>query len=221
MDDTLIDATVDSVKKQFDNDLRLFIAYHEQQWKDQYQQFMEEKEELAKAHNQELEELKQRHKEELEHEKQLLERKRQMISEVKRLEAAALNQLPTSSFENYQQEDPVDSNSGQNSAFINENNNEFIVANFENEFRDILGKYHEIRDEMAELPEKSRNQEDYQKLLAINRKQLDYFESAMKNMRKRVGRESSRFNDLVKEMDDSFKVLFDTYKDAVNFKDNL
>ncbi|KAK8886343.1 hypothetical protein M9Y10_041806 [Tritrichomonas musculus] len=208
---------LDCVKTQLQQDLNNLIENHNKEMESQKERMKIEREALTAQFQAELDVLRSKHQEEILKAEEIQKKKLESIREVLKLEANALANFSNANIDNENHADSEEKADDDNS----NNNNDQI--NFTEDFGDsknpidqiIRGKFNELDEidkEMLDLPQTSRDPQEYQKLLLINRKQYKILRDLAFNMKKKVIQNTVELNSQLIKINEAYHNQFDQFE---------
>lgn len=201
---------IESVRAQLQQDLNRLIENHNKEMKSEMERMEIERENLTTQFQTELDNLRSKHQEEILKAEETQKKKLESIKEVLKLEMNALSNI------NYN-----DQNANIDEASTNNDNNnvEFDEKEDLNSSdpidQNIIKKFEEldvIDQQMSELPESSRDPQDYQKLLLINKKQYKLLRDIASFMKNKVIANTQELNKQLVSIKSAYDNQFNQYE---------
>lgn len=204
---------LDTFKAQLQQDLNRLIENHEQEMKSERERMKIERDALTAQYQAELDELRSKHQKEILEAEETQKKKLDSIREVLKLEVNALANINNGDDQNDGAN--ADSTNNDNDNDDNADDNGLDLNSDEKIDQEIIKKFKEldgIDQEMTNLPQTSRDPQDFQKLLLINKKQYRLLRDIASCMKKKVITNTQELNSQLININEAYHKQFSQYE---------
>lgn len=203
---------LDSFKSQLEQDLNCLIENHKKEMESEKERMKIERDALTAQFEDELRELRLKHQKELIEAEETQKKKLESIREVLKLEANALSNMNNNNEQSTTNDDAETNNDNSNN--INNDEKEDNLNSDDPIDQEIIKKFdelNEIEKQMTDLPQSSRDPQDFQKLLLINKKQYNLLKDIANFMKKKVYENTHKLNLQLISINNAYRDQFRQY----------